>query len=289
MSPSLCGDIVHNENASFLNEQFVDAFDRLNFDGSVKEKSKTNEVENTKEMNNVQPLNIPKKLVTEDTGKVFEKAICLKYGIAYQGNYKYGEERALAIQPLLEKLPSTFPQCVHTAEKGSQYDFTSTDGQRHLSAKTCKRSKGKVAPQQFGQCSVQKLWDKMGWAVCVDDSERRKLIQDEVRSLMPLFETFTFDCDVIYYHEKKQEVKYIKKLGPIEWNKEEFSWTKTWDKWSNSTTLKVKRGTKFISIFEFQFHSGGRSNMCNRWILENVLESFAEKFEVVTWKRGDPL
>lgn len=286
MTHQSCNNSGCNTKTCLANEPLVDAFDRLQLVGSAKKKCKENEVENTKLMSSAQLGTNPKKLLTEDTGKVFEKAICMRYGIEYQGKYKYGDERATAIQPLLVELPVVFPQCVHTAEKGSQYDFTSTDGQRHLSAKTCKRGKGKVAPQQFGQCSVQKLWDKMGWCLCDDDGGRRKQIQDEVCSLMPLFEEFTFDCDVIYYHEKKQFVKYIRKLGPIEWDKEEFSWTKTWDKWSNSTTLKVKRGTKFISIFEFQFHSGGRSNMCNRWTMENVLEAFADKFEVATWTRA---
>ncbi len=296
MPCKLCGVTGHNAKTCINDESLATLFARIELASSSvkqrKRKSKTKSKNKTKserervmtmEMADTANEETKKKLMTEDTGKVFEKAICLKYGIEYQGKYKYGDERANAIQPLLENLPNAFPSCVHTAEKGSQYDFTSVDGKSYLSAKTCKRGKGKVAPQQFGQCTLQKLWDKMGWEMCDKEGQRRK-IQENVRQLMPLFEEFTFDCDVVYYHEKKQCVKYIKKLGPIDWEKEEFKWTKTWDKWSNSTTLKVKRGDKFISIFEFQIHSSGRSNMCNRWSMENVLEAFADKFDVNTWQ-----
>jgi len=297
MPCKLCGVTGHNAKTCKDDESLITLFARIELASSLvkqcKRKSKTKtkterETQDKSQMEDITKMTDAidgdkKKLMTEDTGKVFEKAICLKYGIEYQGNYKYGDERAISILPLLEQLPLVFPSCVHTAEKGSQYDFTSIDGQSHLSAKTCKRGKGKVAPQQFGQCTVQKLWDKMGWEMCEKEEQRRR-IQEGVKQLMVLFEEFTFDCDVIYYHEKKRCVKYIRKIGPIEWEKEDFIWTKTWDKWSNSTTLKVKRGSKFISIFEFQIHSSGRSNMCNRWSMENVLEAFADKFEVTTWE-----
>lgn len=238
------------------------------------------------------------QLKTEDTGKVFEKAICMRYGIDYVGHYKYGDERPKGILPLLAELPSMFPTCVHTAEKGSPFDFTTTDGSLHLSAKTCKRGKAKVAPQVFGQCSVEKLCGEFGWTETADVAVVKRNIQENVASVLSLFEKHTFGCDTIYFNEKRRDVKYIKHTMPIDWASEglEFKWTKSWESWNNSSTLKVRRtasggiadgnndnNKKLVPILEIQFHSSGRKNMANRWVLENVISLFPEAFNVTTW------
>ena len=78
----------------------------------------------------------PKKVLTEDTGKIFEMAICLAYGILYDGKYKYSMEIPEKLKPRLTKVVELFPMCSHTAKKGARYDFTSlTDETKHLSAK----------------------------------------------------------------------------------------------------------------------------------------------------------
>jgi hypothetical protein len=94
-----------------------------------------------------------KKLLTEDLGKMFEMAICLTFGIPYDGKYKYGMEFPEQLKPRLAKLTELFPMCSHTAKKGARYDYTSVDGTQHLSAKTNKKGKkiGRVAPQVIGQ------------------------------------------------------------------------------------------------------------------------------------------
>jgi hypothetical protein len=79
-------------------------------------------------------------LQTEDTGKIFEMAICLAYNIPYDGNYKYGMEEPERLKHRLSKLLELFPMCSHTAKRGSRYDYTSdTDANKHLSAKTTKK------------------------------------------------------------------------------------------------------------------------------------------------------
>lgn len=220
------------------------------------------------------------KLATEDTGKVFEKAICITYGIEFVGPYKYGDARPNAILPLINNLPSLFPPCVHSAEKGSPYDFTSLDGKWHLSAKSCKRGKAKVAPQVYGQCSVAKLWNKMGWELVDDPVSRRQMVYENILDLLHLFEEHTFSCDTVYYNQRTQTVKFIKRVKPINWGNEVLTWTKHWRNWKGSSTLKAVRNDKTIALIEIQFHSKGRSNMCNRWVLENLLELFPESFEV---------
>ena len=74
-------------------------------------------------------------VLTEDLGKMFEMAICLLYNTPYSGNYKYGLDGPNIILPKIQKLLDYFPACTHTADKGSRYDFTSSDG-KFLSAKT---------------------------------------------------------------------------------------------------------------------------------------------------------
>ena len=131
MPCKLCGVTGHNAKTCINDESLATLFARIELASSSvkqrKRKSKTKSKNKTKkerervmtmEMADTANEETKKKLMTEDTGKVFEKAICLKYGIEYQGKYKYGDERANAIQPLLENLPNTFPSCVHTAEKG---------------------------------------------------------------------------------------------------------------------------------------------------------------------------
>ena len=90
----------------------------------------------------IQPVvEVKKKLLTEDLGKMFEMAICLTFGIPYDGKYKYGMEFPEKLKVRLAKLTELFPMCSHTAKKGARYDYTSIDGTQHLSAKTNKKGK----------------------------------------------------------------------------------------------------------------------------------------------------
>jgi hypothetical protein len=83
-------------------------------------------------------------LQTEDTGKMFEMAICLAYNIPYDGKYNYSMELPEKLKERLSKLLELFPVCIHTAKKGSRYDYTClTDESKHLSAKSTKKGLGK--------------------------------------------------------------------------------------------------------------------------------------------------
>ena len=42
---------------------------------------------------------------TEDLGKTFEMAICLRFGISYDGKYKYSVEEAQRLANLMGRLP----------------------------------------------------------------------------------------------------------------------------------------------------------------------------------------
>lgn len=65
----------------------------------------------------------PKKVLTEDTGKKFEMAICLVYGIPYDGKYKYSMEIPEKLKLRLTKVVELFPTCSHTAKKRCEVRF----------------------------------------------------------------------------------------------------------------------------------------------------------------------
>ena len=98
-------------------------------------------------------------LRTEDTGKILEMAVCLAYGIGYDGKYKYGLEEPTALKPRLAALTALFPPCVHTAKRGARYDFTAPG--RHLSVKSTKGNT-MVAPQCVGQAQPAKFCERLG-------------------------------------------------------------------------------------------------------------------------------
>ena len=210
---------------------------------------------------------------TEDTGKIFEKAICLAYNIPYDGKYKYSIDQAEKIKERLVKLPELFPQPLHTAKKGSRYDFTV--GNLHLSAKTTKKGIGKVAPQVIGQCKPQKFCDIVQIKF-ENNTELKKNIQLNIKTILPILVDYTFDCDNIFYNQEKDTIVYVKLIKPINWEQYSYNWTCGWETWNNSSTLKIDN----LAIVEFQFHTKSRTNMAIRWCYENVLSQFKDSFEL---------
>lgn len=221
-------------------------------------------------------------LKTEDTGKIFEMAICLTYNTQYDGKFKYDLEKAKKIQARLTKLPELFPKCSHTAKKGARYDFTAIDDTtKHLSAKTTKKGGGKVAPQVIGQSQPKKFATLLGIEY-TDIPTLKQYIQTNVPKILNTLVDYTFDCPNLYYNEDKDTLQFITLTAPIDWIAHEFTWTCSWDKWANSSTLKIKQGTKETALVEFQFHTKSRTNMAVRWCYENFITIFKDNLNIVT-------
>ena len=238
-------------------------------------------------------------LLTEDTGKMFEMAICLAYGIPFDGKYKYGMELPIALQPRLAKLPTLFPKCTHSAKRGARYDFTCIDDTtKHLSAKTIKKGGAKVAPQVIGQAQPQKFCDELGIPFTTV-ADLKQYIQTNITTILPHLITHTFDCPNLYYHQEEDKIWFIELAKEIDWTKMAFEWTKTGADWNNSSTLKIKipqpeaesgssssakkttpRG--FVALVEFQFHTASRTNMAVRWCYDNLLNIFRDHFTITT-------
>jgi hypothetical protein len=216
---------------------------------------------------------------TEDTGKIFEMAICLTYEIEYDGKFKYDIEKAKLLKNKLTKLPELFPKCIHTAKKGSRYDFTTVD-EKHLSAKSTKKGVGKVAPQVVGQAQPQKLCEILKIEY-ISNLELKKYLQENIINILPVFSEYTFDSPIIYYNKQLDSIRFITLESTFDWSTYEFSWTSPWDKWNNSTTLKIKDSNKFVPIMEIQFHTKSRTNLAIRWYFENLLNIFKKNLKII--------
>lgn len=240
------------------------------------------DTENNIHINIMPPLKVNMALKTEDTGKMFEMAICLAYGIQYDGSFKYSMELPETLKPRLYKLLELFPKCSHTAKKGSRYDYTDvSDETRHLSAKSTKKGVGKVAPQVIGQSNPKKFCDIIGIEYTTIP-DIKKYIQTEIVKIAPILVRYTFDCPNIYYNQDENTIRYITLNTPIEWDNYSFRWTNGWEKWRNSSTLKVIIEEKEIALLEFQFHTKSRNNMAIRWCYENFLNVFKDNLSIIS-------
>ncbi len=67
----------------------------------------------------------------------------------------------------------------------------------------------------------------------------------------------------------------------IDWSTFNYSWTRDWPTWSNSSTLKININNTMVSLLEIQFHTT-RNNMAIRWCYENFLTVFNDKLSIVS-------
>jgi len=237
--------------------------------------------ETESDVKNELPIKEQMVLQTEDTGKIFEMAICLAYGIPYDGKYKYSMETPEKLKLRLAKLVSLFPMCRHTAKKGARYDYTSlTDDSHHLSAKSTKKGIGKVAPQVIGQPQPKKFCEVLNIQY-TNNAALKEYIQTNIATILPVLLTYTFDCSTVYYNEEKNTIRYITLESPIDWTLYQYKWTCSPTEWINSSTVKVIVDEKEYPLVEFQFHTKSRTNMAIRWCYENFLTIFKDNLEIV--------
>jgi hypothetical protein len=245
----------------------------------------------------------PAKLQTEDTGKILEKAICDAYSTPFVGAFQYSQHEVDKLTPRLRRLSTDnlFPMCVHTASKGARYDFTAVAGESggevlHLSAKSNKKKGGKLAPQVVGQATPQKFWEEFlqftngsnDMSPVTDPATLKKYIQENIAAIMPMLWRYTFDSPIVYYVRDTDQIRFI---APVvgqqpDWTSFQYSWSRPYDKWTNSTSLRVVMpgggggGGDTTTIMEFQFHTKSRQNMAVRWAIDKVLQVFAGHFKV---------
>lgn len=220
------------------------------------------------------------KVLTEDLGKIFEKGVCLLYGIEYDGKYKYSVEEAQKITDRIVKLKDVFPHNIrHSAKNGSQYDFTGAEDEEiRLSAKTTKKD-GKVCPQVIGQPSKKKFCDFFGLNPDQNLEQIKQYIEGgNVAQMLAIYFKTTFDCPIVYYNKKKNLLLFVKTLVEIDWSAcvIEFSHIKKNKIWGESSTISINN----VTIGEFQVHNH-RDCIKFRWAFENLIEMFKNHFEII--------
>lgn len=221
-----------------------------------------------------------KTLLTEDLGKKFEMAICILYGIEFEGKYKYSIEEAEELKERLQLLVEAFPHKLkHTAKNGSQYDFTCPeDDTIKLSAKTTKKD-GKVCPQVIGQPSKKKFCDFFKLDLTYTLDQIKSHIETNINDILDIYINYTFDCPIVYYNQKTNVLQLIKVKSPIDWSSclITFSHLKKNKTWNESSTISIND----ITVGEFQVHNH-RDCIKFRWAFENLLKMFPDSFEIIS-------
>lgn len=212
-------------------------------------------------------------VVTEDLGKIFEMAICLLYGIPYDGKFKYSMLKAELIRDKMLNLKLVFPHAlIHTAKNGARYDFTGEDDSQDikLSAKTTKKDY-KVCPQVIGQPSKKKFCEHFVIDTSSTNEQVKEYIQLNVKKILKDYFEYTFSSPIVYYNEHKNILWLITKITDIDFDDSiiEFSHIKKNKPWNESSSLSIDG----LSIGEFQVHNH-RDNIKFRWHLVNVMSCF---------------
>jgi hypothetical protein len=226
-------------------------------------------------------------VLTEDLGKIFEKAICLLYGIEFDGAFKYSVEEAKVMTNRISKLKDVFPyQLKHIAKNGSKYDFVTlinnvnNSSEIYLSAKTTKKD-GKVCPQVIGQPSKKKFCEYFQIEQTNNLEQIKKYIETNIQTMLQIYCENTFDCPIIYYNKHKNKLLFIKLKENIQWSNYKIIFSRTTDsgQWNESSSIKIE-GQK-NSLGEFQVHNH-RDCIKFRWAFENLLALFKDNFDIVT-------
>jgi hypothetical protein len=227
-------------------------------------------------------VEVKPKVVTEDLGHIFEMAICLLYGIEYDGKFKYSIDEANKIKDKLQKLKEVFPYNIkHVAGNGNKYDFESVDDQTiHLSAKSIK-AKGiaKVCPQVIGQPSKKRFCEAFGLEQSISLEEIKSHIEKNLMQMLEEYCSNTFDCPVVYYNKPKNILLFIRLKEKINWNDYTYTFSHNVKnkKWNESSTVSIGK----VNIGEFQVHNH-RDSIKFRWAFDNVLSMFKDNFEIVS-------
>lgn len=225
-------------------------------------------------------LGLKARVQTEDTGLILEKAVCLSLNIEYVGQFKYSIEKAEALGQKLGNLQQFIKEpLTHTAQGQGKYDFTGET--MRLSAKSNKKHH-KVAPQSIGQPTKKRFCEIFGLAPeLAEPTAIKGYILNNIQDMLPQYFSNTFDCSILYYHEKENTLKLIQVNEPIDWSNKQTTFSQnTVESWNEGSTLylEVEPGiTKAIG--EFQLHNH-RNGVKFRWDIRNLLIAFPNNFTV---------
>ena len=225
-------------------------------------------------------------------GFTFQKLICDKYNLdlsdraneVFCSSFDNGLKDVLS--PFIDNIFSAiglFPiECTtlkynDISNEYYKYNFILSDNST-LSIRTTFAST-KVAPREVGQAGFEKLnlyfKDIYGKQILNQD-DIKHLVTENIHKILPTFFDFLLDADyVIWFYKDKDTYKYhiIKRdsdLG-IEFKRNKFSFTRNYEDWVESTTLKYEN----ISLAEIQVHKNRSFKF--RFVMSNLLKLIIEK------------
>jgi hypothetical protein len=225
-------------------------------------------------------LGLIPRAITEDTGHVLEMAICLTLKIEYIGNFKYSMDKAQELSNHMSKLLEHITEpLVHTANGKGKYDYTGETSK--LSAKSNKRGH-MIAPQSIGQPTKNTFCQAFGFSNENDNEKLKTQIIQNIKNLLGMYFTNTFDCPILYYHEKKATIKLIQYNNsvPIDWNNQNINFSQSDTSWNESNTIRLEVEPGLMKpIGNFQFHNN-RDCIKFRWNIKNLIDYFPSSFTV---------
>jgi len=226
-------------------------------------------------------------------GFTFQSLICNKYDIIPQSdkainnfNAAYDKEISSKMDFFVDEIfgfLKLYPIECTTFKKNEKgggevpYNFILSDNST-LSIRT-NYSSGMVAPRKVGQAGFSVLNKYFGHIYqnkIESQNDIKKLIINHIDKVLPIFFDFLFDADyIIWLYQENTTFKYKLIKGDsgvnIDFDKENFTFTRDYDKWLESTTLKYK-GT---SVAEIQIHKNRTFKL--RFKMKNVLPLIFEK------------
>lgn len=227
-----------------------------------------------------------------DYGLSLQKLICDEYSLevndwaAAQFEANYNDEYRIE---LLEVIPKIFNQIesepthllTYTQEmtRGKQttspHNFMLDNG-KTLSIRTTKTS-DKVAPRTVGQAGFPVLNEHFAdiyGSEIENQADVRKMIINHIHEVLPVFieNLFQSDYTVLLSRRDLKNIQVIKAEELVDYTfaREDFTFTRGLDTWTESTTLKYK-GT---SIAEIQTHK--ERSFKFRFIISNIPEWFRQ-------------
>lgn len=112
----------------------------------------------------------------------------------------------------------------------------------------------------------------------------KEYILNNIHTMLFKYLAYTFDCPIIYYNEKNDNlnlIKLINKEENINWNKQDITFTRASSEiWKTSTTVKICNQLGDVkAIGEFEIHNN-RDGIVFRWHINTLLGVFSEYFKV---------
>lgn len=227
-----------------------------------------------------------------DYGLSLQKLICDEYSIdvndwasaQFAANYneEYRTELVEVIPKIFSKLeaePTYLLTYTQEMTKGKQttspHNFLLNNG-KTLSIRTTKTS-DKVAPRTVGQAGfpvLNEYFADIYGSEIENQADVRKLIVNHIHEVLPVFieNLFQSDYTVLLSRRELKNIQVIKaeELVDYTFDREDFTFTRGLDTWTESTTLKYK-GT---SIAEIQTHK--ERSFKFRFIISNIPEWFRQ-------------